>query len=169
MKLLEFNSVFGWLALISTGIILIQLVLSIFFGSFDIDFDADGDTDFDLGTIASPKGVIQFIAGGSWYLLLKTPHNVWDYFIAIGIGLIVALSMALLCYGIYKIGTDNKVNETGELLVGRSAEIYIPLENNTYEVSIVINGAKSNLTVKSADPEKKFKTGEIVNIYEIKI
>ena len=45
------SEIFMLLALVSTGIFLLQFVISIFFGGLDIDVDGDTNVDFDLGSL----------------------------------------------------------------------------------------------------------------------
>ena len=57
------SEIFMLLALVSTGIFLLQFVISIFFGGLDIDVDGDTNVDFDLGSLFSFKGLIHFLIG----------------------------------------------------------------------------------------------------------
>ena len=54
------------IALVTTGIFLIQFVLSIFFG----DLDADVDVDTDISSVVSFKGLTHFGIGFGWYMYL---------------------------------------------------------------------------------------------------
>lgn len=51
-------NVYFFAALVSTGIFLLQFILSIFFGSMDTDIDvnADGNADIDMSSVLSFKG-----------------------------------------------------------------------------------------------------------------
>ena len=53
-------NVYFFAALVSTGIFLLQFILSIFFGSMDTDIDvnADGNADIDMSSVLSFKGLI---------------------------------------------------------------------------------------------------------------
>ena len=55
-------NVYFFAALVSTGIFLLQFILSIFFGSMDTDIDvnADGNADIDMSSVLSFKGLIHF-------------------------------------------------------------------------------------------------------------
>ena len=55
------------IALVTTGIFLIQFVLSIFFG----DLDADVDVDTDISSVVSFKGLTHFGIGFGWYMYPK--------------------------------------------------------------------------------------------------
>lgn len=58
-------NVYFFAALVSTGIFLLQFILSIFFGSMDTDIDvnADGNADIDMSSVLSFKGLIHFCMG----------------------------------------------------------------------------------------------------------
>ena len=61
MYSLDFMTLPGWIALISGFLVIGQLLLTLFVGDLlDIDTDADGFGDFDMSTIALPKGLIPF-------------------------------------------------------------------------------------------------------------
>lgn len=64
MYSLDFITLPGLIALISGLFIIGQLIISFFFGELNVDVDSD--TDFDMSAIWSPKGLIHFLAGGSW-------------------------------------------------------------------------------------------------------
>ena len=50
------SNIFLIIALVTTGIFVVQFILSIFFG----DFDADADIDTDIGSVVSFKGLTHF-------------------------------------------------------------------------------------------------------------
>ena len=58
------HTIFLIIALVTTGIFLIQFVLSIFFG----DMDADVDVDADISSVVSFKGLTHFGIGFGWYM-----------------------------------------------------------------------------------------------------
>ena len=60
------STIFLIIALVTTGIFLIQFVLSIFFG----DIDADVDVDADISSVVSFKGLTHFGIGFGWYMYL---------------------------------------------------------------------------------------------------
>ena len=66
-----FTTIQGILALFTSAILVLQLLIGFFIGAdSDIDVDGDASGDFDMSTIFSPKGILQFICGSSWYLVL---------------------------------------------------------------------------------------------------
>ena len=58
-------NVYFFAALVSTGIFLLQFILSIFFGNMDTDIDvnADGNADIDMSSVLSFKGLIHVYIG----------------------------------------------------------------------------------------------------------
>ena len=175
---MNFNSIYGWIALIASGIFLIQIVLTFIGAGADFDIDADADTDvdidsggdlgFELSSLVSLKGALHFLLGSSWYLVLadyvRGGFVTWyDWIIAIGVGFLLALILALVYWGMMKLAKDN-IQEKGEELVGRSGTIYLPNnEVNTHIISIIINDAKTELVTKSKS-KKEYKTGDLVSI-----
>jgi hypothetical protein len=174
---MNFTSFYGILALVTSFLFIGQIILGLIGGLGDsIDFDTDSDTDvdvnsdsgFELSSLVSPKGVLHFLLGGSWYLLLadytRGGFLTWyDYLIAIGVGFILALIMALVYWGMSKLA-DEKKKESGTELVGRGGSIYLANnENSIHIISIILNGATSDLTVKSKSG-KKYEVGDLVTI-----
>ena len=108
MYTLDFWNLPGILALISGFLVVGQLILTLFHGGIDTDLDVDGDGfgDFDLGAILSPKGILHFVFGASWYLVLIQPYRpdrnwfAYDWFIAIGVGVLVSFLVVLLYWAL---------------------------------------------------------------------
>ncbi len=70
-------TIFLIIALVTTGIFLIQFVLSIFFG----DIDADVDVDADISSVVSFKGLTHFGIGFGWYMYLAGNTEMQSYII----------------------------------------------------------------------------------------
>ena len=142
----------GIIACVSLLLILIKLLLTVFGGIGDFDLDGDGDLDFDSSIFLSPKGILSFLAGSSWYLVLvdKDVLSLGDYIIAIIIGVVVVAFIALLYWGLYKLAKEN-VEETGEELVGRPVEIYLKTGENQYDAFVTKNGARVSITVQTKE------------------
>lgn len=64
------NEIFMLLALVSTGIFLLQFIVSIFLGDIDVDVNGDANIDFDMGSLFSFKGLVHFLIGFSWTKVL---------------------------------------------------------------------------------------------------
>lgn len=77
------SEIFMLLALVSTGIFLLQFVISIFFGGLDIDVDGDTNVDFDLGSLFSFKGLIHFLIGFGWTKVLFVGDAWYTYALAV--------------------------------------------------------------------------------------
>ena len=161
----------GFIACISLAIIVIMLLVSLFVGAdSDIDIDGDGDANFDLSGIVTPKGIVQFIAGFSWYLVLIKPHHggTWywyDWLIGFAIGLTIMTVMALLYWAMSKLNNENTF-EKGEDLVGKTGTI---TSRNTdipsiYWMMILRDGTQSEIKVKSKSGNGNLRSGEQAKI-----
>jgi hypothetical protein len=162
-----FTTIQGILALLTSAILILQLLIGFFIGAdSDIDVDGDASGDFDMSTIFSPKGILQFICGSSWYLVLigKQVLGFTDYAIAGCIGLVFTLIMVGVYWMMYKLQKEI-IPERGEKLVGRRGTVYLKKANyNAYIIDIEINGRLQALEVISGDGEKTYQTGDIVVI-----
>lgn len=174
MYTLDFMNLPGWIALISAFLVIGQLILTFVFGGLDLDLDFDGDGfgDFDLGSVVSPKGLIHFLFGASWYLVLIKPVResgwLWsDWVIAIIIGIVVAFVIVLLYYWMSKL-TCEKKQESGQDLVGRIGYIYLNHKNGNYDISIDISGTTSILQVTSQTNQQHWANGTVVEITNYK-
>ena len=174
---MNFNSFYGWIAIISSVIFVVQVILTFVggFGDFDLDADTDTDVDsgggsagFDLSSLVSPKGILHFLLGSSWCLVLfeyeRGGHLIWyDWTIAILVGFLLALIIALVYWGMMKLAKENNP-EVGETLVGRSGTIYLAdNDSNIHIITTIVNGASTELTTKSKS-DKKYNTGDLVTI-----
>ena len=80
------------IALVTTGIFLIQFVLSIFFG----DLDADVDVDTDISSVVSFKGLTHFGIGFGWYMYLAGNTEIQSYVVGILVGLFFVFAVWFL-------------------------------------------------------------------------
>jgi hypothetical protein len=163
-----FTTIQGILALLTSAILVLQLLIGFFIGAdSDIDVDGDASGDFDISTIFSPKGILQFICGSSWYLVLigKQVLGFTDYAIAGCIGLIFTLIMVGVYWMMYKLQKEI-IPERGEKLIGRRGTVYLRKTNNkdAYIIDIEINGRLQALEVISEDSNKTYQTGDLVVI-----
>jgi len=169
MHTLNFLTFPGIVALVSLFLMIGQLLLSVLLGAVDIDADADGFGDFDMSTLYSPKGIIHFLCGASWYLVLVQPireNGNWlfyDWFIAIGVGLVVSILLALLYYGLSKLSCEKDI-ERGSALIGRSGRVYLNNLNGNYDVNITVSGMSTIFPVTSESGNVDLKTGDTVTI-----
>ena len=163
---MDFSTIQGILALFTSAILVGQLLVGFFIGAdSDIDVDGDASGDFDLSTIFSPKGILQFICGSSWYLVLigKQVLGFTDYAIAGCIGILFTLIMVGVYWMMFKLQKEI-IPEKGNKLVGRRGTVYLKRPNNIYIIDIEINGRIQALKVKSEDENTKYQTGDLVTI-----
>ena len=101
----QISGAFDWiitlLALGTLAILVLQLILGIFgAGDWDVDFDSDGVWDFDMSAILSPIGIIRFLCGSCWYLVLVNMSGRdwmwWDFAIAFVVGALCLIAMLFL-------------------------------------------------------------------------
>ena len=83
------STIFLIIALVTTGIFVIQFILSIFFG----DIDADVDVDTDISSVVSFKGLTHFGIGFGWYMYLAGNTEIQTYAVAIFVGLCFVLAV----------------------------------------------------------------------------
>ena len=83
------STIFLIIALVTTGIFVIQFVLSIFFG----DIDADVDVDADISSVVSFKGLTHFGIGFGWCMYLAGNTEIQSYVIGILVGLFFVLAV----------------------------------------------------------------------------
>ena len=82
------SNIFLIITVVTTGIFVIQFILSIFFG----DIDADTDVDADISSVVSFKGLTHFGIGFGWYMYLIGNTDIQSYSIAILIGLTTVIT-----------------------------------------------------------------------------
>lgn len=148
------QTVFLIIALVTTGIFLVQFVLSIFFG----DINADTDVDADISSLVTFKGLTHFGIGFGWYMYLAGNTEIQSYAIAFLIGLFFMVAVWYLYKKAYQLQQENRA-ETTEQLVGRECTIYFQQGNSRYTVEVNRNGAMREVDVHS-ETEKVYQTGE---------
>lgn len=148
------HSIFLIIALVTTGIFLVQFVLSIFFGGID----ADTDMDADISSLVTFKGLTHFGIGFGWYMYLAGNTEIQSYAIAFLIGLFFMVAVWFLYKKAYQLQQENRA-ETTEQLVGRECTIYFQQSNGRYTVEVNRNGAMREVDVHS-ETEKVYQTGE---------
>ena len=148
------SNVFLIIALVTTGIFVIQFILSIFFG----DIDADVDVDADLSSVVSFKGLTHFGIGFGWYMFLSGNADIQSYVIAILIGLFFVFAVWFLYKKAYQLQQVNRSEKT-ELLVGRECTIYFSQGGGRYTVQTRKDGAMREVDVVSGT-NKVYQTGD---------
>lgn len=120
------------LGIISYSIFIIQFILSNFgFADTDLDVDFDGNTDFDVSSLLSFKGLIHFLMGFSGYLMVTGKVTAVTIACASAIG----IAFMFLLYFIYKLCmkfNSEPTTKVGNDLIGEVVTVYIPLPNGNY-------------------------------------
>ena len=156
------SHIFLIIALVTTGVFVIQFILSIFFG----DIDADTDVDADFSSVVSFKGLTHFGIGFGWYMYLTGGTEVQNYVIAILIGLFFAFAVWFLYKKAYQLQQVNHSEKT-EQLVGRECTIYFKQGDGKYTVQTRKDGAMREVDVVS-EGKKTYQTGDktIITTYK---
>ncbi len=160
---METNQIFLLVALVATGLFLVQFVMSVFFGNVDVDVDSDAQSDMDMSSIVSYKGLIHFGMGFGWAMYLADSTDWKSYLFATLAGLAFIYVLWLLYKAVYKLQKDT-VNEPAESLVGRSATIYLNMRGGKYRVQIKRDGALREVDVASETGHADYVTGDVVTI-----
>ena len=148
------STIFLIIALVTTGIFVIQFVLSIFFG----DIDADVDVDADISSVVSFKGLTHFGIGFGWYMYLVGNTEIQSYVIGILVGLFFVLAVWFLYKKAYQLQQVNH-NEQTDQLVGRECVIYFKQSDSKYTVQTTRDGAMREVDVIS-ESGKTYQTGD---------
>ena len=130
------------IALVTTGIFLIQFVLSIFFG----DLDADVDVDTDISSVVSFKGLTHFGIGFGWYMYLAGNTEIQSYVVGILVGLFFVFAAWFLYKKAYQLQQVNRTEQTDQL-VGRECTIYFKQSDSKYTVQTNRDGAMREVDV----------------------
>ena len=142
------------IALVTTGIFLIQFVLSIFFG----DLDADVDVDTDISSVVSFKGLTHFGIGFGWYMYLAGNTEIQSYVVGILVGLFFVFAVWFLYKKAYQLQQVNRTEQTDQL-VGRECTIYFKQSDSKYTVHTNRDGAMHEVDVIS-ESGKAYQTGD---------
>ena len=148
------STIFLIIALVTTGIFVIQFVLSIFFG----DIDADVDVDADISSVVSFKGLTHFGIGFGWYMYFAGNTEIQSYVIGILVGLFFVLAVWFLYKKAYQLQQVNH-NEQTDQLVGRECVIYFKQSDSKYTVQTTRDGAMREVDVIS-ESGKTYQTGD---------
>ncbi len=148
------STIFLIIALVTTGIFVIQFVLSIFFG----DIDADVDVDADISSVVSFKGLTHFGIGFGWDMYLAGNTEIQSYVIGILVGLFFVLAVWFLYKKAYQLQQVNHSEQTDQL-VGRECTIYFKQSDSKYTVQTTRDGAMREVDVIS-ESGKTYQTGD---------
>ena len=148
------SNIFLIIAVVTTGIFVIQFILSIFFG----DIDADVDVDADISSMVSFKGLTHFGIGFGWYMYLIGNTDIQSYVVAILIGLFFVFAVWFLYKKAYQLQQVNHSEQTDQL-VGRECTIYFKQSDSKYTVQTTRDGAMREVDVIS-ESGKTYQTGD---------
>lgn len=149
--------------MISYGIFIVQFIISLFGGDTDIDIDFDGNSDFDIGSLFSFKGLIHFTMGFSGWLMLAKEVNWFTICIAI----VVGIAFMVILYYLYRLCMrfhSEPTERIGVGLVGRTVTIITVLENG-WCLCAPVNLPYQELRCYSSSP---IKAGELRTISSYK-
>lgn len=148
------SNIFLIIALVTTGIFIVQFALSIFFG----DIDADTEVDADISSVVSFKGLTHFGIGFGWYMYLQKSTDATAYIIGILVGLLFVFAVWFLYKKAYQLQQVNH-NEKTDQLVGRECTIYFNQGEGKYTVQMSRDGAMREVDVIS-ESGKSYRTGD---------
>lgn len=148
------STIFLIIAIVTTGVFVVQFILSIFFG----DLDADTDVDTDMGSIVSFKGLTHFAIGFSWYMYLQDNTELKTYLYGFIIGLFFLFAVWFLYKKASQLQQINSLEKT-EALVGRECTLYFRSNEGRYTVQVRRNGAMREVDVIS-ESNKSYQTGD---------
>ncbi len=157
------HEIFMLTAFVSTGIFLMQFIMSVFFGGFDIDVDGDANADFDLGSFFSFKGMVHFLIGFGWTKVLFPDDGWYTFAIAVVVGLVFMIALFYSYLLAFRLQNLRKP-ERADALVGRVGRIYINEGDGRYTIFVERDGAERELDVVSESGRTDYKTDERVTI-----
>ena len=163
--------IFWFVAIHSTLIMIIQLVLTFVGG--DSDTDTVGDSDLDTGEglqFFTFKNLVAFFTIFSWVGLgcLKTDlHIGFVFLISFFSGLLMMFIMSGLFYLISKMASNGTMNIQNA--IGKTGEVYLTIpasKKGLGKVSLIVQGSLRELNALTNDQED-IKTGELIVVTHI--
>ncbi len=160
---METMQVFWLIALVASGLFLVQFVMSIVVGDIDVDMDVDAGGGMDLGDMFSLKGLTHFGIGFGWSMVLAGEMT-W---VSLSVSIVIGIIFVWTLWKVYKFVSSlqkTDYSEKAEALIGREATIYTHHGDGRYTISAEFNGAKREFTVKSQSGNTAYSPGEHVMI-----
>ncbi|HPK09956.1 MAG TPA: hypothetical protein P5235_11125 [Saprospiraceae bacterium] len=153
------------IAILSTGIFLLQIIISLI--GMDADFDVDIDHGGDIGLL-SFRAIISFLVFFSWTSGILLSKG-WSMTSALLVGFLVGfMAMSLVAYALYKISS---MEESGNIdlqnSVGLIGEVYIPIPQGQLvpgKVSLIVDDKIMEL---DAVAKEHIKTGTQIKVLSV--
>jgi len=155
-----------WISLITGGLLVLLLLLSIL-GGLDLDIDV-GSTDVDSGGggLGIVKGLLTFLSVGSWVAkIMMTGED--QPFIAAAVGTVAGLAAFALLHWMLKALMRNEANVNWEMsdALFQEGTTYLKIPaKGTGIVRVNINGSMRELQAKSTGPE--IPTGTAIRVVD---
>lgn len=162
-------TVLTWVSIVTGGILIILLLLSIF-GSFDLDIDmGPTEVETDAGGLGLVKGILTFVSVSSWVIKIMMTLDHHPGF-AIFIGLIAGMMAFVLLNYLLNIllSQQENVNWTyrDALLEKGTVYLKIPGGNKTGIITVNINGARRELKARAED-SGEIHTGTQIHVVDM--
>lgn len=155
------------IALVSSGVFLVQFVISTFFGSVDVDVDGSGDADTDMGSVFSFKGLVHFLIGFGWTKVLFVGDAWQTYAGAVLAGLVFVFVLFYLYLLAFRLQKLRKPEGPGEI-VGRAGRVYVNMGDGRYTLFVERDGSSRQLDVVSETGKADYQTNETVTVTQYK-
>ena len=169
------EKVYWVIAIPSTALLVVQLVLTIIGGDVDADIDAEPDIDADLDgdtgfTVFSFKSILGFLTIFAWAGLACVDSGLGMFLTLVISGIAGTAMMFIVSYLMYYLtrmhesGTmimDNAIDKTGEVYLRIPAE-----RQGVGKVQITIQGSLRELDALT-DDESEIPTGSLIQVLEI--
>ncbi|MFA4181707.1 NfeD family protein [Xylanibacter rodentium] len=161
---MEQSQVFWLIAIVSTGVFVVQFILSIFFGDIDVDIDGDATADTDVSSLVSFKGLVHFGIGFGWMMVLRGGEaTLKNILVAVVTGLVFVFVLWRMYVLVLRLQKETQT-EDPKALVGRYGTVYNNMGDGRYIIQITHNGAIRELDVVSESQYCGYKTGERITV-----
>ena len=151
------------IAIFISVIFIINTLISCFSPIGDFDGGSVGGDGFDIGDYFSFKGFLHFVFGFSWSWAVWGINTFNTALLAVGIGIICVVALALLYKFLFKLEAPEHEKEPLSNLKGKTGTIYSIVDvnpdntNKAYLGNIIYNNEYQQLLMSSKD---SFKTGD---------
>lgn len=156
-----------WVSIISGGLLILMMGISLLAG---IEWEVEvADGDLDSGGIGLTKGGLTFISVSSWIVKIILESGTPVY-LAILAGLMSGIVSVIILSWVFRLLLRNQVNVNWlpEDAIGKTGKVYLKVPTDGSGIVLVtIKGSKRELKAKTKDP-KDIPTGAkvFINDYE---